>query len=396
MQPNSDGKYIVKVIDFKSVFLPSPADVLQLLGLPNNFVKLIPSLEDRYDQPLRVSRSSRAEMSKKGVARPTIKKLLNWFEFLPIPIKRFLSVPHVLKTRRAMNVGSNAGLWNALSYGYRISAQDDEFTLLLDFIDARAKVDYQMVKSIKSEIRKGVIKENDLNAIWLAQVDIWIEYSGVPADQLVFYSLYAASENTQFSRSEKENSAILKAFFHLFFDFYFSAIAHYELGLSLYYMRCGAKEIGEPHRSFFSSVINGYNDNGRACFSSMLSELRTILAKNELGSSWRSLAAYIDIDESGECAETLNDKQYKQLKDWRNGKNMPSANKLRKFVSNYMNALGGNDVDSVLIYLRIARGIDELVVRLCEQVKDESVVSIIAEVLAEYPKYFERYKQNLV
>lgn len=211
------------------------------------------------------------------------------------------------------------------------------------------------------------------------------------------YSLFAATPNAPVFKKEQEGAAVLKAVFHLTFDFYFSAIAHYELGLSLYYMRCGAKDANEPHHSLFSSAIYTYAvaDKKCTCFSAMLNELRTILAKNGLTSSWRALAAYIDIEMSGECAEATNDKQYRQLKDWRNCKNMPSANKLRQFVANYMSALGGNDVDSVLIYLRIARGIDTLVGRINEQMKDDRVTLIITEVLAEYPRYFEYYKQSL-
>jgi hypothetical protein len=399
MKPNHHGKYVLNSINFQSVFLPSPADICQLLGFPDNVVKMIPFAEDHHGIPLNVGRSSRAEMTGSGVAKQTMDKLSHWMRLLPIPMKRLIHIPTMLKTYRAMRVGSNAGLWYSVSNGLRLSNHDSELITLFDFIDVRAEVDYQMVKDIKYQIREKIIDKNDLHAVWQAQLTTWQEYSLVPAEQLACYSLYAASPDNPVFKAEQEGTEVLKAVFHLIFDFYFSAIAHFELGLSLYYMRCGIKDVSEPHSSLFSSAIHTFavSDERGTCFGAMLNELRTILAKNELDSSWRALASYIDIEESGECMETLNNKQYRQLKDWRNGKNMPSANKLRQFVSNFISALGGSEfeVDIVLIYLRIASGINTLITRFIVQAKDERVFLIIAEVLTEYPRYFKHYKQNL-
>jgi hypothetical protein len=403
LTPNKDGKYVFKSINFDSLFLPSPADICQLLGFPDNVVKMIPVLEAHHDQPLNVSRSSRADITKNGVAKPTMNKLSHWMRLLPIPIKRLIHMPTMLKTYRAMRVGSNSGLWYSASNGLRLSNHDSDLVTLFDFIDVRAEADYQMVKSIKHQIREKIIDRNDSNAVWQAQLATWQKHSLVPAERLACYSFYAASPDDPVFKTEQEGTAVLKAVFHLIFDFYFSAIAHFELGLSLYYMRCGVKDVSEPHRSLFSSAIHTYAvaDERCSCFGAMLNELRTVLEKHDLDSSWRALAAYIDIEESGECAETINDKQYRQLKDWRNRENMPSANKQRQFVGNLMNDLVGDDVDTafdidtVLIYLRIANGIDTLVEKFLKQVNDEKVLLIIAEVLADYPRYFDHYKQAL-
>ncbi|WP_300480109.1 hypothetical protein [Shewanella sp.] len=399
MRPNSDSKYIFKTMNFESIFLPSPADVFCLLGFPDNVVKMIPALEAHYAQPLNVSRSSLAEITRSGVGKPTMNKLSHWMQKLPIPMKKLIHMPTMLKASRAMHVNSNAGIWYSMSHSFRCPNHDSELISLFDFISVRAEADYQMVKSIKHLVRKGVIDKNDSNSVWQAQLTTWQKYSLVPAEQLASYSRYAASPDDPILKTELEGTAILKAVFHLTFDFYFSAIAHFELGISLYYMRCGAKDVSEPHRSLFSSAIHTFAvaDERCSCFGAMLSELRIILAKNEYDSSWRALASYIDIEESGEYMETLIDKQYRQLKDWRNGKNMPSANKLRQFVSNFISALGGEDVEIyiVLDYLRIANGIDKLVARFFEQAKDKRVILIITEVLAQYPRYFEHYKQKL-
>lgn len=403
MKPNSDGKYIFKSINFDSVFLPSPADVCQLLGFPDNVVKMLPVLEAHHDLPLNVSRSSRAEMTRNGVAKPTIKKLSHWVGLLPIPMKKLIHMPNMLKARRAMDVGSNAGSWYSASHGFGLSRYDSELTTLFGFIDVRAEADYQMVKDIKHQIKQRIIDKDDSNAVWQAQLAIWQKHSLVPAEQLAYYSRFAAEPNDPDFKTNEKATEVLKAVYHLIFDFYFSAIANFELGLSLYYMRCGIKDKSEPPRSLFSSVINTYANEKCTCFSATLNELRTILAKNELPSSWRALAAYIDIEEADHGVELLSDKQYRQLNYWRSGEDMPSAIKLRQFVSKFMNALAGDndvdtafDVDTILIFLRIANGIDKLVEKLLKQANDEKVLLIIAEVLADYPRYYDHHKQLVI
>ena len=398
MRPNSDGKYIFKSINFDSVFLPSPADVCQLLGLPDNVVKMLPVMEAHYDQPLNVSRSSRSEITRNGVAKPTIKKVSNWLDLLPIPITRLINTPNMLKTRRALAVSSNAGHWYSASYGFRLAGHDSELMTLFDFIDARAEADYQMVKGVKHQIKQKIIDKNDSNAVWQAQLASWQKHSLVSDELLSRFSLYSNSVDKLVFKTEQDATVFFKAVLSLVFDFYFSAIAHYELGLSLYYMRCGAKGANEPHRSLFSSVINTYANEKCTCFSAMLNQLRVILENNELPSSWRALAVYIDIEEAGHGVELLSDKQYRQLNYWRNGEDMPSAKKLRQFVANYMNALGSNDVDSIVNYLRIASGIDRLILKDDEHIEDGKVLPVpayvFAEVLEQYPRYFEHYKQN--
>ncbi|OBT08057.1 hypothetical protein A9267_10040 [Shewanella sp. UCD-FRSSP16_17] len=402
MKPNSDGKYLFESIDFDSLFLPSTQSVAQLLGLPDNAAKTIPFFEKHYGEPLNVSRSSRAEMTGKGVAKPTFKKLINWLTLLAIPVNKLVYMPVMLKTNRAIKVGSNAGLWYSASHGLRLSLvfnrNDNELVTVFDLIDSRAEADYLMLKSLKNQVKEKRIEKDNAFAIWQAQLQTWTEHSLVPVEQLACLSSFSQSPSYPHFYSEEYGIEVVKAVYYLTFDFYLSAIAHYELGISLYYIRCGIKDASEPHNSIIASAINTYvvSDERCTCFGAMLNELRTMLAKKELDSSWRALAAYIDIEESGECIEATKDKQYRQLKDWRNGKNMPSANKLKQFVSNFMNALGGDDIETILALLRIANGIDALVEKLLRQAKDKKVLLIIAEVLSDYPRYFEHYKQSAI
>ncbi|MBB1323549.1 hypothetical protein [Shewanella sp. SR43-8] len=394
MKPNKQGKYVIASPSYKSTFLPSPSDVSELLGLPANIIKMIPLAEEHHGIPLNVGRSSRAEMTNNGVAKPTMSKLAGWMNKLPIPFKQLIDLPLMLKTYRAMRVGSNAGLWYSVSNGFKLSSHDSEFITLFDFIDMRAEADYQMVKGIKHQIREKIIDKNDTNAIWQAQLGTWTRHSMLPAEQLACLTNFFSNINDPMFHVEANAIAVKKAEYHLRFDFYLSAIASYEVGLLLYASRQMPEIEIKSNDGVFSSVISTYavSNEECTCFGAMLMELRNILARHDHDSGWRALASYIDIEESGNKEDLLNDKQYRQIRDWRNRKNMPSDKRLRQFITNVANDLGDYEIESTLIYLRIANAIDTLVERLLEETNDHRILVIIAEVLECYPKYFERFK----
>jgi hypothetical protein len=394
MKPNKQGKYVIASPSYKSTFLPSPSDVAELLGLPANIIKMIPFAEDHHGIPLNVGRSSRAEMTNNGVAKPTMSKLAGWMNKLPIPFKQLIDIPLMLKTYRAMRVGSNAGMWKSSSHGLKLSPYDSEFITLFDFIDVRAEADYQMLKTLNHQIENKKLDKTDTNAIWQAQLDTWTRHSMVPAEQLACLSHFFHNINDPMFSVEANAIAVKKAQYHLIFDFYLSAIASYEVGLLLYASRQMSEIEIESNDGVFSSVINTYavSDEDCTCFGAMLMELRNILKRHGLNSGWRALASYIDIEESGNREELLNDKQYGQIRDWRNRKNMPSDKKLRQFITHFVKDLGDYEIESTLIYLRIANAIDTLVERLFKETNDQRALVIIAEVLECYPKYFELFK----
>jgi hypothetical protein len=386
MKPNSDGKCAFKSPKFTSLFLPSPQEITELLGLPNNVVKLIPFLEDFYGYPLNVGRSSRAALTQHGVAKPTVNKLSLWVKLLPIPLGRLINLPTFLKTYRAMRVGSNAGLWHSISDGLRASPHDSEFVTVSNFIEERAKADYQMVKGL------SLIDKNDGNAVWLAQLKTWQENSLVPSEQLEIYSRYPKAPDDPIFQQEKSVSTLLEAVYHLHFDFYFAAIANFEIGVVLYEQRRWNHIDVVNYKGVFSSVINTwlFGNKQMTCFEAMLVEFKKLLGNEGVG--WRELSCFIPIDDSGDSDELLKDRQYSRLKDWRRGRNMPSDLKLRLFVEAVLKSIGEYSPEATLVYFRISRGLDLFVAKQLQVTQHHSVVNIMERVIAHYPRYFQHYK----
>ncbi len=392
MKPNRDGKYVFKSPKFTSLFLPSPQEITELLGLPNNAIKLLPLLEEHYDRQLNIGRSSRAALTKNGVAKPTVNKLYSWASHLPIPFKKLINLPTFLKTFRAMRIGSNAGLWHSISNGLRFSPHDSELVTVCDFIEERAKADYQMVKAIKNQVKLGLIDKNDGNAVWQAQLTTWQENSLVPSEKLEFYSRYPKAPDDPMFLQEEGINALLEAVYHLNFDFYLAAIANFEVGVVLYEQRHWDNIDVENYAGLFSSVINTWvhEDKQTMCFEAMLVEFKKLLGNEGVG--WRELSGFIPIDDSGESDELLKDRQYNRLKDWRRGINMPSDLKLRLFVEAALKSIGEYSPEAILVYFRISRGLDLFVAKQLQIAQYHSAAQIMEKVVAHYPRYFQHYK----
>lgn len=399
MKPNRYGKYIFKPPTFDSIFLPAPSVVAELLGLPENIVKTIPYLESFYNHNLNVSSSSRANLAKKGAAKPTINKISQWMKQLPIPFMQLYSLPLYIKVRRALNVRSNAGSWFSLVHGLKQSSHDSELPPFMAFINERANTDYLLLRNYKKSVKLGLLKSDDEIAHWAHQQSTWSRASLVPLELLSAYKHYVELNSADKLKAVEQKTQALRAVFWMRLDFYLAAIATYDVGTALYEIRQGSDINFESYDGVFSSVIHSYavTNEECTCFGAMLMKLRKILSHHKQESSWRALASYISIEESGNGEDKLKDKQYKQLKGWRNGVNMPSDKKLRKFVADIIDPIGDYDIEPTLIYLRIARGIDTMVGRMFKEVEnDEKVLPIIAEVLASYPKYFEHFKQQAI
>jgi hypothetical protein len=396
MKSNSDGKYVLKSPKFSSLFLPSPQEITELLGLPNNAVKLFPLLEEQYGYKLNISRSSRAELDKNGVAKPTVNKLYRWVSNLPIPFKKIIDLPMFLKVFRAMRKNSNAGLWYSIMKGLRSSSHDSELVTVCDFIEERANADYQMVKTIKSQIKLGLIDKNDGNAAWHIQLATWHESSLVPSDQLEFYSRYPKAPDDPMFQQEEGINALLEAVYHLHFDFYLAAIASFEIGLVLYDDRNYDHIDVDNYTGLFSSVINTWviEDKKTMCFEAMLAEFKKLLGKDGIG--WRELSCFISIDDSGDSGESLKDRQYNRLKDWRRGVNMPSDIKLRQFAEAALESVGDYSPEAILIYFRISRALDLFVTKHLQMAQYHNAAQIIEKVIAHYPRYFQHYKNTLI
>ncbi|MBW8186573.1 hypothetical protein [Shewanella nanhaiensis] len=394
MKPNKDGKYVFPATDFPSLFLPSVTSVAELLGLPKNLSQQITAFEQYFDKDFKISRSSKACLVTEGVGKPTVNKLVKVGSELSIPTSTLLSPIKLRKDRRALRLGSNAVDWLSLYAGTKCSKNDGEFTDFFKGMSHRAEADILMRKKLQTQIKLGELESTDISGVWLAQLPFWQQYSSIPNEQLATFTRYS-----EFSRAKLENIKTLPADYslalgYMIFDFYLSAIACYEAALGAFYQRRFASLSTKNHLALYERVSETLSSDGDdyTCFGAMLLEVKRLISNERDDVSWRKLASFIPVDQVSQHGETLIDEQYHQLKDWKNGLNMPSMEKLERFVTAAFSYHGNYDVDAMLVYFRIAKVLDIKLNEFVAQVPNEHVTSTVETVLSSYPVYLEKYR----
>jgi len=403
-KPNKDGKYVFPPSHFTSIFLPSTAEVARLLQLPENIPQQITFFERAYQTNSKIAKSSKANLLTQGVSLKSLGKLYQFGENISISFNVLFTKENLLKLLRPAKIGSNAGDWFALGLGVSTVKNDNELFTLVDWLISRSEADYVMLKTVKKQIKIGVIDKNDYITIWQALLPTWQHYSLVPPEQLAYYTSYLNASDALKSPSDETHQRLYEAVYHMIFDFYLTAIANYEVGLYQYYQRKFDTFESDGETSFFSKIMDtfAHSDVKCCCYEAVLIELKRFLSSGETELSWRAMAAFIPIKDSADIqqkyplVERLIDRQYNQLKYWRNGENLPSETKLKEFVTALFNQYGNFDVQAVLNYFRIARAIDIKIHECVKLTPNIHITSILEKVLARYPTYFEHYRTVLI
>ena len=406
LKPNEGNKYVFKNIHFKSVYLPPLNEVTQLLHLPSNISGMITHAQSFYDSDLPVSKSSVFHLSSRGVGKPTFKKIYTWFKSLSPKINEVFNLQVYKKTSKAIRVTSNASTYYSYIHGFNFSKKcnnnDNELNILIDWLVERSNADYLMMSEIHNIAKsKSIDDKKSPKDIWQLQKPYWQSNSLVPRQQLNILNEFYNSDKKLEGYTEEDGLALIEATYHLIFDFYLSAIANYEVGLHSYYRRIDENYKPKKGTSFFTNVLNTFieSDESNGCFDSVLIELKELVSSNDKPMTWRRLASFVPLEKSQsdytESGESLNDRQYKQLKDWRNGKNLPSFLRLEKFIKAIFASHGNYDSLAMLMYFRISRGIDTKIQECFEQTHSEKVIPIFKTVIGQYPSYFEHYTDKL-
>ena len=405
LKPNEGNKYVFKNIHFKSVYLPPLNEVTQLLHLPSNISGMITHAQSFYDSDLPVSKSSVFHLSSRGVGKPTFKKIYTWFKSLSPKINEVFNLQVYKKTSKAIRVTSNASTYYSCIHGLNFSKKcnnnDNELNILIDWLVERSNADYLMMSEIHNKAKSKSIDKKSPKDIWQLQKPYWQSHSLVPSHQLSIFDGFFNSDKKRENYTNEDALALAEATYHLTFDFYLSAIANYEVGLHSYYRRIDENYKPKKGTSFFTNVLNTFieSDESNGCFHSVLIELKELVSSNDKPMTWRRLASFVPLEKSQsdytESGESLNDRQYKQLKDWRNGKNLPSFLRLEKFIKAIFASHGNYDSLAMLMYFRISRGIDTKIQECFEQTHSEKVIPIFKTVIGQYPSYFEHYTDKL-
>ena len=405
LKPNEGNKYVFKNIHFKSVYLPPLNEVAQLLHLPSNISGMITHAQSFYDSDLPVSKSSISHLSNQGVGKPTFKKIYTWFKSLSPRINEVFNLQVYKKTSKAMRVTSNASTYYLYTHGFNFSKKsnnnDNELNILIDWLVERSNADYLIMSEIHNKAKSKSIDKKNPRDIWQLQKPHWQSHSLVPNDQFTILDEFFNSDKRREDYTNEDALALAEATYYLTFDFYLSAIANYEVGLHSYYRRLDENYNPEKGSSFFINVLNTLveSDEANGCFDAVLIELRELISSKEKPMPWRKLASFIPLEKSHsdnpESGESLNDRQYKQLKDWRNGKNLPSFLRLEKFINAIRASYGNYDSLAILMYFRISRGIDTKIQECFEQTHNKKTIPIFKTVIAQYPSYFKHYTDTV-
>lgn len=376
-------------------YLPLPSKLFEFLGFKSGIVNYISKLEAMGAETLNISRSSQYDLQNKGVGVRTHKKLIYWM------LNNFGSLMHLAvegKDARldlSYQLNSNAFSWLTMLKTMEVLGSGDdnlikpEYTYLLKFINLRCDKQIYFQQHVKNE-KVGGIGLNNTGASWKQYANPFLHENTVlplalldNLDPLMEDASYANRLNPLDKRSLLKNCLRLK------FDFLLSAIAHYEVGYAIRF--CPDNKNIASKYGLVGKAISKYSNSeeDRTCFDYSLEVLKDRLSDHIPDMSWRKLATYIEINESGEKAELLTDKKYNRLKDWRKGKNLPANELLKQFSTNILN----NDSDDTLfICCRIAIGIDKMMANLEDELVRE--LGSVYEVKLMWKKILSHYKND--
>jgi len=401
LKQSADGNNKIRINEFKSpsFYLPAIGNTSELLDFPSTQKQLLDLFETAYETPLNISRTSKFEFFNKGVGLRTVGKIIGWFKTLPLPFDQLATKRLMAKVIRSNKVGSNAGNWFSaiknFEAGFQNTSESKEHELgpLFDFILHRCNTDIKFLTLIRQQIKKDKIDTTDVAGAWKLQQPLWSDNSKVPDSALQTFEQHAEKLAVQpKSLTKQQTLDIAESYCHLCLDFYLEAITHYEIGCRFYYGKDPEKQKKELGMITKAILAYATDDNIKTCFDGMLTELKEVTSELVNETSYRKLASFIEIDEE-EPGESLEDKQYKQLKDWRNGRNLPSGKKLITFLQNLDEYIDTNSGFVTFLMCRIAMGMDKLVNGVLTQsagdnCNSDDVEIIIKKVLARIPEYY--------
>lgn len=406
---DENGKVSFKPINYNNHYLPPITSLMSDLGFKANFTNFVEYTSNEFDKPINLSRSSIRNISSKGISAKYGQKLLTWFKEIASTSIDTTGVKKAatLKSLRIAFTRSTSSEWYPFIQGLELSMKKDGlsdlYKPLFNFLKTRSELESCHFRSGKRAIKSKKLDSDDFKMIWNRHMEIWVEHSHVPRDQLdSFTSFIGNSRNTSDIEAKDEAPAILPIM-HLTYDFYLEFIAHYEVSM-LMYMNNHVKEIPdlESKKWILTKAVENYvmppetpkNHSPKTLFDSLLKVLKDEMGElksNEnqgYNDGWRKLASFIEVG-TLDSLEPLNQRQYDQLKQWRKGKDIPSIKSLNAFISNYLKYVDKSGNEEVEMCFRIMLMLDRLESRTLATIKDKPAAKDhIKTVLSQYSSYY--------
>jgi hypothetical protein len=387
--------------NISNLFLPPPDTVLKLFGISNPTLFGIEVAEQDLNLPLDIKSSSRHKLTTSGVGLPSAKKMYFWTKKLFNSIFTESSIFTERYIAQSLNVNSNALGWYSLINNSEdmkranTAVDFNEFKPLLSFLTQRCKDDVECFEGIKLQVDKQGFEAMTLADKLQFQSPLWLVHSEVEHSTWETFSSLLLQHELQPIKDKESELSAFRYLTRLQLDFYLAAIAHYEVG-NILSTTTDTNLVLKPDGLLTKGILFYTKGEAKNCFDGLLHEMKRVYSI-KLGSEckWRQLAEHVDIDESGECAEKIKDKQYRQLKDWRNNKNMPSTNKLQQF---FASLVGTDDVDCMVVllsYAHIALALDKQLTEIKApfanlKYSDDDLNLVLKEELSRYAEYYLR------
>ena len=393
---------------FTSLYLPSISKIYSLLGFISNEKQILDLFEDIYEVPLEISRTNKYDLFNKGVGLSTAGKVTNWLKKTPLPLEELVNERKEFKNIMSQLVGSNASNWLSAIRIMKLDFKDSYhgvegvFSSLFRFVEQRSKSDFNFSLIIWANIEAGKLNSDNIVDVWKLEQSRWKKTQCIIKHASKRVVKFMLLQQKKAALSEQQVLYFLESSLYLELDFFMEAITAYEVGHRIHFAT-NKEEIESLNTpGSITHAINAYatQEDIKTCFGGLLQEFKDISPDLVAETSYRKLASFIEIEESETnlSGESIENKQYKQLKDWRNGKNLPSNKKLMAFLKNLDEYANIDSGIFSFFMCKITMGVDKLVNEILADTKNEACSQVdikvaIKKVLANIPDY---YISNLV
>ncbi|MBE8232632.1 MAG: hypothetical protein HAW67_02770 [Endozoicomonadaceae bacterium] len=399
-------KFNLKKPNQKSVFLPHIQDFSTFVGYSKPFAKLASS--DAFDSssPNAVSQTNLYKLYKEGIGFRVAKKLLRWFFSLPIPVIELMPMKLMIQAHKASKLRSHAGEWLSNIHSFKVGlkhhevAEPHEYLPIFHFIENRCKSDVAFLTTATKQLKK---QGKDLRSIHLLieQQNALLRKHTLVPERFIDDELTKMAQETNLDVFDSVTKRRLtQAYLHQFFDFYLHLVASFEAGCSLMIKSNESVFDAKPQGMIVTRALNTFTTDPhmKNVFDAFLVELSRPFSDNGEQTALKKLSTCIPMNEAPdkELCESLPDKQYSKLKQWRSLKHFPSDEILIAFLNNASKELGKEFhlisfalAKSCIALTKAEQSLNHFVdLGICT---DEELSSDIRQVMSRYPVYFEHH-----
>jgi len=292
---DQNGKFTVKPVTYKNPYLPSPSNFITSFNINVSTLSAIQAVEREYDSTLDLSDSTKRYLGTVGVGSNSAQKIVDWTKSILNPdlLTQITLLAHNF-SELDFNKSSSISLeWLAILEGISRSNQRPELNIndqtLFNFINKRCRNENFLCENIVNKIRDSSIDVKNLKDIWRPMKELWANDTLVPKEELDLISAFFDDGDITNESSAEDNQELFHASIYLEYDFYLEAIAHFEVGVLMFFKRfidipdiqkCGFVLLPAIKAYSQSAEDTKYSSIG-SCFGGLLSVLKGMISRSD-------------------------------------------------------------------------------------------------------------------